>query len=276
MNKLLDTYNALVFSFKLSLKHPFIFIPKLVIAVLYGYGLIVSVGLIQQMFVLMSDPSKAALVDLSSLLGSAVVLLLLTLGTFFFDIIFSGIYPTLVEQAISGKINFAKAILPVKKKIGKIIFAGILSAALVGIASGILSFILISLNFDEFSWIVSLAVGFAFIFLLYFLFPTIIFGKKGVKESFKLTLFESFSNKRIVVLYSVIPFSVSVIKFVIAFFISVPGFLILFWILVVVTGFIYTLHAVSNQVIYSNIYLHKMNSKTQTKKTSSAKKRCLK
>ncbi len=267
MNKLLAAYNALVFSFKLSLKHPVLFVPKLIVALLYGYGLLASVSIIQEMFLIMSSPASGVVIgEASSLLASAVFVLLVTLCTFFFDIVFSGIYPSLVEQAVNGRIDFKKALVPVKKKIWKIISAGILSAVFVGIASSILSFVLISLHFDEFSWIVSLAVGFAFIFLLYFLFPTVVFGEKGVKDSFKLTLFESFSNKRIVFLYSIIPFSVSVLKFVIAFFISVPGFLVLFWVLVLLTGFIYTLHAVSNQVIYSTIYLRRSDGARKAKK----------
>jgi len=268
MSKLLAAYNALVFSAKLSCRHPFLFIPKLIVALLYGYELMFSVGLIQKVYLLIS--SGAGLVgysNFSPILSDAVLLLLITLATFFLDIIFSGIYPSMVEQAIKGKICFSKSIAPVRKKIWKIILAGILSAVFVGVASLIFSLALVSFNFDEFSWVVSLAVGFAFIFLLYFLFPTVVFGDKGVKDSFKLTLKESFSNKRVVFLYSIIPFFVSVVKFVIAFYIAVPGFLLLFWVLVLVTGFIYTLHAVSNQVLYSVIYLNK-SKKTRSKKVS--------
>ncbi|MCX6803627.1 MAG: hypothetical protein NTY48_03580 [Candidatus Diapherotrites archaeon] len=249
---------TLIVSIDVLLKHPSLIFPKLLVALLYGFGVLKSITLAKQVLPVLSSfysHSSAVLPDFSGLFSDVLLLLIVSAVAFFLDIIFSGVYPRLVETALEGRVSFSKAFSLVRKKLKLILFVGILAWLIVGALSAVLSVVLLFFNLNEVSWLFSFAVAFSFIFFFYFLFPTVVFKDDNVKSSFLDTLKESFSNGRMVFLFSLIPFSVSIVKFVVAFFADKPDMLFVYWVLVVITSVVYSVHAIANQVLFERIYL---------------------
>ena len=255
MHKNLDKSNALLFSLKILFHRPVLFLPKLIVALLYGLGVLWSISLVQKIIPLLSLNSSQVISNANALFGDALLVLALSAVAFFLDILFSGLYPALVEQAVQGGISFSKAFAAVRKKLHLILYSGIVAWVVVGVVSLLLSAVLLFFNLSEISWVISFAVAFSFIFFFYFLFPTVVFKDDSVKSSFRDTIKESLKNSRIVFVYSLIPFGVSVVKFVVAFFSADPGALLFYWALVIITAFVYSVHAVLNQVLFSRLYL---------------------
>ncbi|MFA5125551.1 MAG: hypothetical protein WC462_00930 [archaeon] len=254
MHKNLDKFSILMKAIFLLKKHPVLFLPKLILAFLYGFGILLSTQLLHKMISFTSIlPEEIVLDDLRNFFLLALFLLVLTVFSYFVDLFFSGLYPLLVNQAVKGKISFSKAFFELKPKLVKLFISGVIVFLFISIFSFVEALVLFFLNFSDFGTIVSFIVTFIFIFLLYFLFPIISSKKLGVVSSFRKTIFSSFKNKHIVFLFSLIPFSVSIIKFVLAFFADNTGLLVLFWVLVFLTGIVYTIHAVVNQLLYLNL-----------------------
>ncbi|MEI7960983.1 MAG: hypothetical protein WCI04_01485 [archaeon] len=232
--------------------------PKFVVAILYGFSVFWAIAAAAKIFPILSNPSLISTIDFSSLIGTAVLVIIVSAVAFFLDIIFSGFYPVLVESALNGKkVSFKLAFLAVKKKLWLILYSGMLAWIIVGVASLLLSGVLIFFNLNEISWVISFAVAFSFIFFFYFLFPTIVYNDDSVKSSFRDAVCESFGHGKIVVLYSLIPFTVSVVKFVVAFFASNNSDILIYWVLVFLTAGIYSIHAVLTQILFERFYLKK-------------------
>ncbi len=251
VHKFLDKFSTLREAIVLLIKHPVLFLPKLLIAIIYGYSTLISISLVQQMVILYTTAQGQ--VDISILQDffmSAIFLLVLTVISFFVDLIFSGFYPILVNHALKGKINFSKAFGEFKPRIIPLLISGILIWLLITLVSVIEAIILLNFNFSELSLVMSFIVSFLFIFLFYFLYPIITFKHKGIWANFLENFKESLSNKKTVFFYSLIPFSVSIIKFVIAFFSSDSAVLVIFWILTILTAIVYSIHVVVNQLLF--------------------------
>lgn len=242
-------------SLKLLLKKPVLLLPKLVIAVLYGFGTILAVALSKQLFNFQSFTSEQILAyDFSSMLYWVGILFVLAFFTFFIDLIFSGFYPVMVSLFEKNKFSAKSALELFKPKFFPILLSGIIIWVLITGASIIEAIAILYFNLSSTGFMVSFAITFAFIFIFYFLYPKIVFERQGVAKSFAQSFSASMENKRMVFLFSLIPFSVSVIKFALAYFLdSSFVFFLVFWLLVVLTGIIYSLHAVVNQLAYERI-----------------------
>ena len=198
----LEKSSPLSISLKVLLKNPILFFPKLIVAILYGFGVLWALLMGAKLLPILSEPSLISTVDISSLIVTAVLVLVISGAAFFIDIIFSGLYPILVGQALSGKkVSFGSAFGIVKKKLWLILYSGVIAWLIVGAASLLLSGVLLFFNLNALSWIISFAVAFGFIFFFYFLFPTIVFKEDSVKSSFRDTVWESFGHGKTVILY---------------------------------------------------------------------------
>jgi len=245
---------ALKETFSLLIKHPILFLPKLFIAILYGFSTLFTVDFAKQMVDLYNTPrSQIVFSDVSNFLFLAGLLMVGIIIIYFIDVFFSGLYPILVDQARKGKVSFRKSMHEIKPKLIILFLSAIITWVLMTIVSFIESVLLSSLGFNYLSIIATLIITFVFIFILYFLYPIIAFNKKGIFGSFKETFSSSLKNKRVVFLYSLIPFSVSIFKIGIAFYSDQTFFLIVFWLLVLLTAVIYTIHAIVNQLLYSKV-----------------------
>jgi uncharacterized membrane protein len=241
-------------SLSLLLNHPVLFVPKIIVAILYGIGILSTVFLAQKLLSLSSlQSNQLPLSDLNNWLILSIGLIVLTIFTYFLDLFFSGLYPFLINQALKGRINFLTGIKEAKQKLISLFLAGIILWALIIISSLLESILLVFLKFSWAGILVSVVLAFVFLFFFYFLFPIIVFKKQGALKSIKETFFVSLKNKRKVFFYSLIPFSVSLVKMVLAFFVSFEGMIIVFWVLVLLTGIIYAVHAVVNQLLYLKI-----------------------
>ncbi|MFA6064731.1 MAG: hypothetical protein WCW44_06015 [archaeon] len=250
-HKFLDIFSTVKEAIFLLIKHPVLFLPKLLIAIIYGISTLISISLVQQMVIIYTTATGQ--VDFSILQDfflSAIFLLILTIVSFFVDLLFSGFYPILVNHALKGRISFSKSFAEFKPRIIPLLLSGIVLWLLITIVSVIEAIILLNFNFSELSLAISFIVTFLFIFLFYFLYPIIVFKQKGILANFLDNFQASLSNKKTVFVYSLIPFSVSIIKFAIAFFTSDSAVLIIFWILVVLTAIVYTVHVVVNQLLF--------------------------
>jgi uncharacterized membrane protein len=238
-------------AFSLLLKHPALFLPKILIAVLYGFGILLSTELMKQMLSLYTLPKEQiAFSDLQNWFFLAIGLLLLTIISYFVDLFFSALYPIFVNHALKGKISFLKSINESKPKLVQVFVAGIILWLLITIFSVLETGVILFFNLSTLGFAISMLVTFAFVFVFYFLFPIIVSKKQGVLNNFKETFSSSFSNKKKVFLFSLIPFSVSLIKYGVAFFSDSTSGFILFWGLVLLTGIVYSVHAVVNQLLY--------------------------
>lgn len=266
MPKNLDTFQTVAFSLRILFKNPFLFAPKLIVAFLYGICTLWAVSLLQRLNLLVAGSPAGAVGFSSVLFSDAGLLLVVSAAAFLLDILFSGLYPVLVEQSIYGKVSFRKAFSSVKKKFWLVFSSGIVAWVAVGAVSLIISGIFWLFGLSYIFWVASCVIGFGFIFFLYFLFPTAVFKDDTVDRSFSDTVKESISNSKLVFVFSLIPFIVSVAKLALAFFSSSEAYLFLFWLLVLLTGVVYSVHVVATQVLYSKIYLHSKKSNFSKKK----------
>ena len=241
-------------SIKLLFAHPVLFLPKLLLAVLYGFGTLLSVDLAKELIRLYAVSfDQVAFSNISSLLFGVIVLLFLTLVSFFLDLFFSGWYPVLVEHARKGRISVLAAFSEVKPKLFAIFASGLIVLALIFVVSVIEAGIILTFNANDFGILLSFVVSFVFIFLFYFLYPIIVRKNLGLAGYFRENFSSTFSNKKKVFIYSFIPFSVSIIKFGVAFFADSAQVMVLFWVLVLLTAFVYTIHSVASQLLYLKI-----------------------
>jgi hypothetical protein len=263
-----NNFFVLKYSLNLLLKNPVLFLPKIVLALLYGFGVLLSADLFLKMVSIINDVSLISPVFFQEFIFSSFVLLFFTLINYFLDLFFSGLYPVLVVQAMNGKVSFSQAFKKFKPRIGKVFVSGTILLFLVLVVSFVEAVFLFFFSFSGVGWVISLVISFLFIFLFYFLFPVVVFKKNGIFSSFMETLREAFSNKGKVFWFSFIPFAVSLIKFAMAFFQGNLLYLIVFWLLVLLTAFVYSLHVVVNQVLYSGmIGLGRSRVRTASEKT---------
>ena len=241
-------------SIQLLLKNPILFVPKLLIAILYGVGTIIAVDLVKQLSSFQSLSSDQILAnDFSSFFTLVCLLMVFTILTFFIDIFFSGFYPILVSLAEKKKLSFKNAFVLFKPKINSVLFSGIIIWVLITLVSLLEASIILYFNLSDFGIVLSFIITFVFVFVFYFLYPKIVFEDSKLNKSFVESIFVSLKNKKLVFVLSLIPFSVSIIKFILAYFSDSLLSMVLFWGLVVLTGLIYSIHAVVNQLAYDKI-----------------------
>lgn len=250
-----DLISSLVFdSIKLLMKNPILVVPKLLIAFLYGITTLYVVGLSKELLSLQSLTTEQLLnIDFNYFFIAFCILLVLTVLTFFIDIIFMGFYPILISLAQKGKLSFKEAFKLFKPKLFSVLFTGLILWILVVVISIIEASVILYFNLSSIGFVLSFFVAFILIFVFYFVYPKVVFEGLKVKKTF----FESFSvslkNKKLVFVLSLIPFFVSILKFILAYFPESLLFLVLFWILVILTGLTYSVHITVNQLAYSKI-----------------------
>jgi hypothetical protein len=258
-SKHLESINPLVFdSISLLVKNPFLFVPKLLIAFLYGIGAFVAVDLSKTMFSFRSLSQEQLLAfDFSSFLISVGLLFALTIFSFFLDLFFSGLYPLMISLVKKNKFSLKESLVLFKPKIVLVLISGIIFWVLITVISLIEAVVILFFNLSYFGLSLSLIIAFIFIFIFYFLYPKIVFEKSNLSNTFVDSFFISLKNKRMVFLLSLIPFSASVLKLILAYFSDSIYALIIFWVLVILTGIIYSAHAVINQLAYESAIVHK-------------------
>lgn len=230
------------------------FLPKLLISFFYGVGTLLAASLAKELFFFATLPTEElVLFDFNSFFGLSLILLSFTLFSFFLDLFFNGLYPIMVSLLIKNNFSFKKSFELVKPKLLPIFLGGLILTFLLFLVSVIESVILFFINFSELTFVISFLFAFGFGFLFYFIYPKLVFEKEPIFKKFFSSVSSSIKNKELVFLLSLVPFSVSVLKFLLAFFAEDFLFLLVFWGLVLLTGVIYSIHAVMNQISYERL-----------------------
>ena len=241
-------------SIKLLLANPILFVPKLIIAILYGAGILLAVDLFKQLVYFQSFTSEQIInFDLSYFFAAATLLFSLAILTYFIDLFFSGFYPVLVSLAEKKKLSFKEGFILFKPKIGSTLISGVVLWVIITIFSILEAVIIFYFNLSSVGFILSFIMTFIFVFIFYFLYPKVVFENTNLSKTFVDSLYVSLNNKKLVFVLSLIPFCVSIIKFVLAYFANSAFYLNIFWILVILTGVVYSIHAVVNQLAFDKL-----------------------
>ncbi len=254
-NLSVSVINSLIIdSIKLLFKNPILFLPKILIAFLYGLGALLAVDLSKQLFLFQSLTSDQILnFDFTPFFISLFLLFGLAILTFFIDLFFSGFYPILVSLAEKNKLSFKEGFKLFKPKLFSVLISGVFLWLLITVISIIEAVVILYFNFSDIGVVLSFIITLIFVFVFYFLYPKIIFEDSKLTKIFIDSVLISLKNKKLVFILSLIPFLVSVIKFILAYFSDSTLYLIIFWLLVLLTGLIYSVHAVVNQLSYIKI-----------------------
>lgn len=243
-----DLVTILKTSLILLKKQPKLFLPKTLIAILYGILIIFESQLILNFLTIFS--SNYTLTQLLDILIFSAILLIFNIIVYFLDTIITATYPALVKQY--PKISFKKAFFDSKKRIILALYWSIIVLLFIFIISTIISviFIITNQNNPIIQLIVSLAIGLVLSFVFYLIFPVIMLENKNLGSSIKETISLSFNNKKKILSLSLIPLIITLLKFGLAINIENIFALILFIILILLTALVHTYSAVTTQTAY--------------------------
>jgi hypothetical protein len=243
-------------SFKLLLKEPKLFLPKTIIAILYGIAIYFQAQILLELTTILASNNP---VDYIPRLNELLIIMLILLGynilIYIADIFATSLYPTMIKQLETGKVSLREAIKNSKKHFFTMFVSSTIPLILLTIITIPFSFIILinqemSLILNIFSVFV---IGYIFVMLFYFLYPVVILGKKNSLNSIKQTIQLSLLHKKKVFLLSSVPFFVTILKTITAFLAEDPAFLFIFIVLVLLTGIVYTYHMVINPYFYLKI-----------------------
>ncbi|MDD5148437.1 MAG: hypothetical protein PHH08_03145 [Candidatus ainarchaeum sp.] len=232
-------------------KQPKLFAPKIIVAFLYGIIMLVMAQF--TLFFLaefssgaLSDPVAIIVFDLALMLGAFIV--------FFIDVFTNAMYPEIIRDFFDKKpISFGSAALSIKDKIIKIFLSIIfIEFLLTAPFSLILAGLLLTNNrvLVYLFIILFLVVYLALAAIFYFAYPVLVLGEnfflKFFSESFRL------SSKKMpkILVFSFVPFFISIISFVLAFLARDPAFLLLFIVMRFLMALLQTYHMVLNPSIF--------------------------
>ena len=243
-------------SFTLLVKEPKLFLPKIIIAILYGISIYIEVGVFLEVLAIASSPSPILYIAiLNELLIIMLALLIYNLFVYVADIFANSLYPTLVEQLEHGKISLTESVIQSKKHFGTMFVSATIPLILLFVLT--LPFSFIAAAYKDSSMIINFflifVVGYIFIMLFYFLYPVVMLGKKPSLASLSETITLSLKHKKKVFFLSIVPFFVTILKTISAFLAQDTAFLPLFVLLVLLTGIVYTYHMVMNPYLYLKV-----------------------
>jgi hypothetical protein len=244
-------------SLLLLLNEPELFIPKIIIAILYGVAIYFQTQLFLEVLEITRSPSYFIYIErIGEILFFLFFLLIYNVCIYVLDIFVNSLYPTLINQVNSKtKISIFEAIKNSKKYFSTMFFSSTIPLIFLSIIIFPLS-LLVSLNqglWMIIDFFIFFVIGYLFIMLFYFLYPVVILGKKNTLFSIKETINLSIQHKKQVFFLSIVPFFVTIIKTISAFLAQDSTFFMLFVFLVLLTGIVYTYHMVMNPYLYLKI-----------------------
>ncbi|HLC36966.1 MAG TPA: hypothetical protein VJK05_05160 [archaeon] len=254
MNKLIEVFAN---SFKLLVKKPKLFLPKILIAFFYGYLILLSSSVLIKFngFYLLSKEEQLFL--LPELIDSIFYLLILSFLLFVADSVINGMYSVLVQDYLNKKkLFFFKALRHSLSRFFVLIPALLVSVLFYTVIALIPSFILsYALLRNDFLLIfigvlLILIAVFVSNVLFYLIYPVSVLEKNNFFSSVKKTVKFSLKDKKNISIASLIPFSLSVISWIFAFFQDRFEFLFLFAIGRFLVALIATYNYVINPLFY--------------------------
>ncbi|MDP6670184.1 MAG: hypothetical protein QGI60_00010 [archaeon] len=249
--KILDLFRE---SFSMLAKQPKLFLPKLIVAALYGAGMLfIAAILLETIVPLLSQEMNAKIArKLVLQLPLVVGFFFYTIAVFAVDVLVNAMYPVMVKDFKAGKaISFKIALKSAVKKF-KVVFPTML---VIDVAVAI-PFSLISVMFIltqntlglVFSFVVFLAVIFAMMVLFYVVYPISVLKENNFISALIGSIKMGRKNAKQLSIPSLIPFTLSIVSFALTFD---PAFLLAF----IALRFLMALVATYHMVLNPNIYL---------------------
>jgi hypothetical protein len=238
-------------SFALLRKQPKLFLPKIIVAFLYGLVMLITA----EFTILFFDQyTSGTLSNPMEIISFAIVLLILDFAVFFVDVFTNALYPKLISDFFNNKkISLMSSAKSLRGKIIKIFLSMVFIEMLLAVPLSLIGALLVFTQ--NFFVLVIFIMGFLIFYLVltavfYFIYPVAV-----LQENFFLKLYSTatkLSRKKIskVLLLSVLPFLISVFSFVLAFLARNPGFLLLFIIMRFLMAFLQTYHWVLNPTAF--------------------------
>ncbi len=242
-------------SFFLLKKEPKLFIPKIIIAILYGLAIIFEGQILLKLIELYPiSVSTINIAKLSETFTLALILFIFSIFIYLIDTITTAIYPSLVSQ-FPSKISFKKAYFDSKKRFKPAVISSIIVLLITIILISIITIPIILLSYESIvlQMTISLTIGFVIVFLFYLLFPTIMLENKGIIKSIKSSIQSSFDNKKNIFSLSLIPLIISILKLWLAINFDNLFAIVLFILLVFLTGILHTYSTIATQTTYFSI-----------------------
>ena len=245
-------------SFGFFSENPLFIVPKLVVAALYSILIVLTAGLVVDVFDAVSSGSQELLFTALLFFGATILLSIV-------DIFVGSMYPLMVEQVKKGKkvglrsaffgaLKNARVVLPslVVVELGFVLLLGLVSAPLALLA-------LSSDGFFVLFTVVYVVAVLAIVFLFYLLYPVVVFERLSIFSSLKRSVSLSLKNRGDVAKATLLSFVFSLVSFALAFaieFFPQEEGTMLFWVAFIIvrffTAYVYSYLYVLNPVFYFN------------------------
>lgn len=245
-------------SLQLLIKEPKLFLPKILIAALYGISMLWTAQLYLDTIALQASAATPSILPhLTELFSSLVLAFVYFILVMIVDILVNAMYPTMVADYRKGtSINFTDSFKSALKK-GKVVIPAVLITTalfiLLTLPLNFLSNLAQSAGNQELAfiyWTANILIIFTLTVLFYLLYPVSVLEAGGIIKTIKRTFSLSRKNARDITKASLIPFGISLLNFALAFLASNPAALLAFIILRFLVAVMYTYHMVLNPAIY--------------------------
>lgn len=234
-------------------KHPKLFLPKILLAGLFGIGMLLTAETAKNLPLI----EGMTLEQQKQSLAIASMLLAYTLFLIIADVFVNAMYPTLVKQAKNReKISFRQALRKALQRTKTVLPANL--AILAGFTTITiplnLAFIFFLKAGNTWGMIAAAAMIAIILFLaaigFYWIYPITVMEKTGTVSSLKTAMTLSKKNLKNVSIASIFPFIVSTANFALAFFAENPAAFWAFVLMRLATSIVYTYHMVLNPEMY--------------------------
>ncbi|MDD5162935.1 MAG: hypothetical protein PHD95_01880 [Candidatus ainarchaeum sp.] len=236
---------------------PKLFLPKIIVAFLFGAALLLTA----QLF--LKGPLTQALspnynfcseLDCVTFIAETLLLLVFISIIIIIDIFTNAMYPAMVRDFFNKKkISFRSAFGSLKGKKIKIFLSIILIELLLWLPFVLLAEVLIFTNNKLFLYlfiVVFLVIYLALATIFYFAYPVLVIGENFFLKMFSEAFRMSHGKGSKIIVFSFLPFFISILSFLLAFLARDPGFLLLFILVRFLMALLQTYHMVLNPSIF--------------------------
>ena len=242
---------------RLVTKYPQLFVPKLAVALAYGWLLLQTAGVISAI----ADASGLFSIPdgqlAASLFSRTLVLFVLALGAFVFDVWVSAWYPALVAQYRANEtVSFRKAMALAGNRFWTVLplFLGMELAisVIVGLVASV-GFVFLSPPLSFVVMGLVLVALFVFSVVVYPLLPVGVLENQSASGSISRSLALSRLNWKSFSVAALLPFAISLANLAVAFFSDQLQFWLLFWAVRLLLVLVVTYNAVVNPAVYFSV-----------------------
>ena len=243
-------------SFTLLAEHPKLFLPKLLISLLYGFAMLAAAPL--AIGILFGNPTIQHMQPTAAfgLLLFSGGLLIYVFIVSILDILVNAMYPTMIDSLKSGSISFKKAFRHSMRKFFVVVPAVVVVELLLAVPFALLSLVLVITGNTAALFLplfLLFAVAFLLTVLFYLVYPVAVLESKSFPEALLTSTRLLRCRTKSISLAAVVPFIVSSANFILALLASNLIIFSLFFLIRILTAVFYTYHMVLNPVVYFHL-----------------------